>query len=70
MGLIGRTCNCVSCNNGGNKALEITTVKQYEHYVIYVNSNFWSTCENWREVNEEIAEIERIYSDAETEVLQ
>lgn len=52
------------------KSLEITTVKQYEHYVIYVNSNFWASCDDWREVDDEVAEIERIYSDAETEVLQ
>lgn len=49
---------------------EITTIQQYGHYVIYVNSNFWASCDDWREVDDEVAEIERLYSDDAQEMLQ
>ena len=40
--------------------LEISTVYRYGRYEVYVNGNFWATCENWHEVTEEIEEIEEL----------
>lgn len=39
----------------------IEVKKEYGRYTVYLNNEFYSTCENRNEVEEEIEEIRRIY---------
>lgn len=40
--------------------MEIEVKKTFDHYTIYVNDRFWCTCDNRREVDEEIEAIDEI----------
>lgn len=41
----------------------ITIRFEFGHYEIQVDDQFYCTCDSWREVEEEVMEIGRIYSE-------